>query len=54
MLDRSACDLKVSNKRAVEKCIGICCNAFRMDSSNLAAPRSACASTRIPGTDLLS
>jgi hypothetical protein len=57
MPDRSACDLKLSKKRAVGKCIGICTstnlgtNAFRVGSSNSCTPRCAC--IRIPGTDLL-
>jgi len=60
MPDRSTCDLKLSNKRAVGKCVGICTssnlsiNALRMASSNSSTPQSACSSARIPGADLLS
>ena len=54
MLDRSGCDFKLSNKRAVGKCAGIVLglgtNSFRMGSSNSSTPQSACASTRTPST----
>jgi len=60
-VDRNAHSLKVLNKRRHGQCIGTCMfsslgtNAFRMGNCNLsfAMKSCACASTCIPGRDLL-